>query len=68
MGDSRISSYSRGFPEVAVHGALVRRKIFHYYHTHFFILIFVLVMLDKVVIQLGCVLFSPLLTILEIYV
>ena len=32
MGDSRICS--RGFPEV-VHGALARRKNFHFYHAHF---------------------------------
>ena len=33
MGDSRICS--RVFPGVVVHGALARRKNFHYYHTNF---------------------------------
>ena len=33
MGDSRICS--RGFLEVVLHGTLARRKIFHYYNTHF---------------------------------
>ena len=37
MGDSRICS--RGFLEVVIHGALARRKIFHYYLFHLLIII-----------------------------
>ena len=35
MGDSRICS--RGFLEVIVHGALARRKIFHFTTPNFYV-------------------------------